>query len=236
VDISGEQEALLRRSRDGVLVTVGPGGSPHAGPVWYLWDGAEIRISTPRTTQKVRDIGLDPRVAFCVDDQVAGEYLTLYGRASIVADERVTELTRPLLLKYLQADEATARWSRINADGSRVVILLRPARLAGREQVRLAPGSLPDRSSPVRPEQVQRADDLAAQPHRQRLHGPEPRLRGGVREPGPALVRAGQVGGGDGLAGAEAFQAGPLVVLQLEQLQQPGKSGWRGRICHGPPP
>jgi len=33
-------------------------------------------------------------------------------------------------------EEAATRWSRINADGSRVVIILRPARIAGREQVR----------------------------------------------------------------------------------------------------
>jgi hypothetical protein len=42
----------------------------------------------------------------------------------------------PLLLAYLPPDEATARWDRINADGSRVVIVVRPARVAGRQQVR----------------------------------------------------------------------------------------------------
>jgi len=42
----------------------------------------------------------------------------------------------PLLLAYLHREEAATRWSRINADGSRVVIILRPARIAGREQVR----------------------------------------------------------------------------------------------------
>jgi PPOX class probable F420-dependent enzyme len=136
IDVSEQQHALLKRSRNAVLVTVGPDGSPHAGPVWYLWDGAEVRISTPRTTKKVRDIELDPRVALCVDDQVAGEYLTLYGHAAIVADERVTELTWPLLLAYLHPDEAAARWDRINADGSRVVILMRPARVSGRQQVK----------------------------------------------------------------------------------------------------
>jgi hypothetical protein len=54
-----------------------------------------------------------------VDDQVAGEYLTLYGEAVIVADERVAELTWPLLLAYMHPAEATARWERINAGGSR---------------------------------------------------------------------------------------------------------------------
>jgi PPOX class probable F420-dependent enzyme len=136
MELSVQQHALLARSRNGVLATTGPAGAPHAAPVWYLWTGAEIRISTPRTTQKVRDIEHDPRVAFCVDDQVAGEYLTLYGEAAIVTGERVAELTWPLLLAYLHPAEAAARWERINADGSRVVIVLRPASVTGRQQVR----------------------------------------------------------------------------------------------------
>jgi PPOX class probable F420-dependent enzyme len=136
VELSEQHHALLARSRNGVLATTGPAGSPHAAPVWYLWDGAEIRISTTRTTQKVRDIERDPRVAFCVDDQVAGEYLTLYGEAVIVAGERVTELTWPLLLAYMHPAEAAARWERIDADGSRVVIVLRPVSVTGRQQVK----------------------------------------------------------------------------------------------------
>ena len=67
---------------------------------------------------------------------MAGEYVTLYGEAVIVSGERVTELTWPLLLAYLHREEAATRWSRINADGSRVVIILRPARMADRGQVR----------------------------------------------------------------------------------------------------
>ncbi len=136
IELSAQQEALLRRSRNGILATVGSDGSPHAAPVWYLWDNGEIRISTPGTTQKIRDIERNPRVALCVDDQVAGEYLTLYGQAGIVTGERVTDLTWPLLLYDLPPDEATARWNRINADGSRVVIVLRPDRLGGRERAR----------------------------------------------------------------------------------------------------
>ena len=39
----------------------------------------------------------------------------------------------------------------------------------------------------------------------------------------PPAPRVGEVDVGDGLAGGEAVQAGALVVLQLEQLQQPGR-------------
>jgi PPOX class probable F420-dependent enzyme len=136
VVMSTEQEALLRRMRNGTLGTVGANGGPHLGPVWYLWDGESVRISTPAWTTKVADVAADPRVAFCVDDQISGEYLTIYGRAVVIRDERVSDLTRPLLFAYLHPDEAAARWARINADGSRVVIMITPTRIAGRQQVR----------------------------------------------------------------------------------------------------
>jgi len=134
--LSPEQVWLLHRMRNGTLATTGATGGPHLGPVWYLWDGTKVRVSTPGWTRKVADIRADPRVALCVDDQVAGEYLTIYGTAVIVDDERVTNLTEPLLLAYLHPDEAASRWARINADGSRVVILITPERIAGRQQVR----------------------------------------------------------------------------------------------------
>jgi PPOX class probable F420-dependent enzyme len=136
VVISDQQVALLRRMRNGTLATIGASGGPHVGPVWYLWDGDTIRISTPAWTTKVADIEADNRVAFCVDDQVCGEYLTIYGTAFVIRDDRVTELTEPLLLAYLHPDEAAARWARINADGSRVLIMITPTSVAGRQDVR----------------------------------------------------------------------------------------------------
>lgn len=136
VALSADQTALLRRMRNGILATVGTSGTPHAGPVWFFWDGEAVRVSTPGGTGKVADIQTHPQVAFCVDDQVAGEYLTIYGRAEIVTGDQVTDLTWPLLLAYHHPAEAQARWTRINADGSRIVILIRPERIAGRQSVR----------------------------------------------------------------------------------------------------
>jgi PPOX class probable F420-dependent enzyme len=135
IELSTGQRALLERMRNAVLVTVGVNGAPHAAPVWYFWDEENIRISALATARKVADITGDQRVAVCVDDQVSGEYLTIYGKASVVDGGAVTELTNPLLLRYMPSDEAAARWARINANNSRVVILVTPARVAGRERV-----------------------------------------------------------------------------------------------------
>jgi PPOX class probable F420-dependent enzyme len=135
MELTSAQSDLLRRMRNAVLGTTGTGGAPHLAPVWFLWDGAAFVVSTVRSSVKVADIRRDPRAAICVDDQVAGDYLTAYGRAELVDDERVDGLTRPLLLKYLHPAEADARWERINAAGQRVVIALRPDRVSWRAGV-----------------------------------------------------------------------------------------------------
>ena len=78
-------------------------------------------------------------------------------------------------------------------------------------------------------EQVKRADDLITQPHRQRLHRLEPGTRGRGRKPRPALIWPGEVGRGDRTPSAEAVQARALVILDLEQLDQPGRLAGRRR-------
>lgn len=125
---------FLARMRNAILATVRADGSPQATPVWYHWDGRVMRISTPGWTVKTRDVRRDPRVSVCVDDQVSGTYVTLFGRAELIEGdpELVRRESWPLLLRYLHADEAVVRWERINAAGDRVVIRVRPERVIWR--------------------------------------------------------------------------------------------------------
>ena len=63
------------------------------------------------------------------------------GRAEVIdgpPDDReaVRAATMPLLRKYLAEGEADVRWSRIDADGDRVLIRLVPARILWRAGVR----------------------------------------------------------------------------------------------------
>ena len=60
------------------------------------------------------------------------------------------------------------------------------------------------------------------------MDGGEADLAGGGGEAWPAVGGAAQVGDGDGPAGVEAFRAGALVGLQLEEFEQPGLFGGGG--------
>ena len=131
----------LQRHRNALIATTGPEGAPQLTPVWYLWDGEALLASVPGWTVKVANIRREPRIAICVDDEVAGCYATLTGPATIVegspADrEAVRAATWPLLLKYLPDGEAAVRWERIDAAGDRVVIRLEPTRILWRAGVR----------------------------------------------------------------------------------------------------
>ena len=74
-------------------------------------------------------------------------------------------------------------------------------------------------------EQVQCPDHVVAQPHGQGMDGHESAAESLGRELGPALDLGCQIGHGDRVAGVEAFGAGALVGLQLEEFQQPGLLG-----------
>ena len=56
-----EEQKILR------LATVGPGGTPHIVPVWYMYSRKRIYIGTNLRTVKARNLQKNDRVAFCVD-------------------------------------------------------------------------------------------------------------------------------------------------------------------------
>jgi len=133
-----QMDDFLARMRNAVLATVRADGSPQATPVWYHWDGAVMRVSTPGWTHKAANIRRDARVSICVDDPVSGTYVTMFGVAELVEGDReeVRRESWPILLKYLHEDEARVRWARIDAQGDRVVIRVTPNRVIWRNSVR----------------------------------------------------------------------------------------------------
>lgn len=85
--------AFLRAPvRPAVLSTVRGDGRPHAAPVWYDLDGSTLVFNTGAETVKGRNLGRDPRLALCVqDDRPPFSFVTVEGRGELsddVADVR----------------------------------------------------------------------------------------------------------------------------------------------------
>ncbi len=79
---------------------------PHVVPVWFLWDGTSVWISSYSSTRKIRELQCNPRCSIVVDttDPVGGLSAVLFeGRAELVTEPRelVREMVTRVYAKYL---------------------------------------------------------------------------------------------------------------------------------------
>ncbi len=74
---------FVEDARVAALATVRPDGRPHVTPVWYEFDGREFIISTPRSTQKLRNIARKGFAALCIFDQGTYRHVIVEGTARV---------------------------------------------------------------------------------------------------------------------------------------------------------
>jgi nitroimidazol reductase NimA-like FMN-containing flavoprotein (pyridoxamine 5'-phosphate oxidase superfamily) len=79
---------------------------PHVVPVWFLWDGESIWISSYRSTRKVVDLEGNPYCSIAVDTAESGvdfEAVILEGQAELVTapQDFVENMTTRIYTRYL---------------------------------------------------------------------------------------------------------------------------------------
>ena len=97
-----EVDAFLAEQRTCRVATVGAGG-PHATPLWYVWSGGALWLTSLSRSQRWTDLMADPRIAVVVDaGEEYGELrgVELRGRVEVVGEvprtgEPVPELDAP---------------------------------------------------------------------------------------------------------------------------------------------
>lgn len=126
--LSDHHRALLSSAVTGTLVTIGPDGSPHAAPVWFLIDGEALIVSTRTNSQKHRNMARDGRVSFSVIDPANPmSYVEIRGVA--VADDDPTCAARDRVVQK----HGFADGSGFDRPGtSRVRVTITPDRVLGR--------------------------------------------------------------------------------------------------------
>jgi len=77
-------EARLRREKIAWLTTVRGDGQPQSSPVWFLWRNGEIVVYSKPTTQKVRNVQSNAKVAIHLRDVGEGsDIVSIEGTAEI---------------------------------------------------------------------------------------------------------------------------------------------------------
>jgi PPOX class probable F420-dependent enzyme len=90
----------LRSQRSIWISTTKPDGRPHAVPVWYYWDGTSIYFTTPRSSQKARNLAQQPWVVVHAGD--GDDVIILEGSVEIVTNrDELEQVNQAYMEKYV---------------------------------------------------------------------------------------------------------------------------------------
>jgi len=84
-----ERETFLRDERTCRVASVGGDGSPHVTPLWFVWDGASLWLTSIVRSQRWTDVQRDGRVSVIVDtghDFMELRGVEIKGRAEVVGE------------------------------------------------------------------------------------------------------------------------------------------------------
>lgn len=126
-----QRDAFLREARIAKLVTLYGDGSPTIVPVWFEWDGEHARFFTGATSEKLRRIAADNRVALSMETAVGEKeaWVTIEGTAEVHREGGLA-LARRLIERYYDREriaETWPQWERVG-DGF-VVVEITPTRI-----------------------------------------------------------------------------------------------------------
>ena len=139
---AAEVDEFLTAERTCRVATAGQDGRPHVVPLWFVWDGTSLWLSSVVRSQRWTDLARDPRVAVVVDAGV--EYtelrgVELSGAVVPVGDVPRTATADQLLAEpeRLFADKYTGGVA-VPADGRHAWLRLTPDKLVSWDFRKLA--------------------------------------------------------------------------------------------------
>ena len=126
--LTANAERILAEPATGTLSIVGPDGLPHSTPVWFLWRGGKIWVSTHGERQKHLNAMRAGKGSFSViDPQNSSHYVELRGDISVIDDPDMA--VRDDVVRKHGYDDGKAFDP---VDAVRVALVLTPTRVLGR--------------------------------------------------------------------------------------------------------
>ena len=123
-----EIRVLLSKSNNAIVGVNRAVGGPQLTPVWYAWDGTSFIFSTTKERAKYLNLKRDPSISLIVDDFETHKYVAAYGRVEII-EQNVGELTRPIIERYVPADQVDRSVKMIGNDPNRVLVVVHPEKV-----------------------------------------------------------------------------------------------------------
>lgn len=122
-------EELLASATLMSVATLGPGDEPQVNPVWFIWDGEQLRFAVTPDTQKLKNMRANAKIAASIFDPAKpGRYIEFRGTVTIAPDAGDL-FGDALARKYLGVDHLP--WS--TPGNGRQVLTIHPTKIIARE-------------------------------------------------------------------------------------------------------
>lgn len=127
---------LLERARTGKLATVRADGRPHVAPIWFDLDGEDVIFTTWHESVKAANLGREPRVAICVDDETPPfSFVIIEGTARISTDPADLRYWATRIAgRYMGAALAEAYGKRNGVPGE-LLVRVTPTKIMGQKNI-----------------------------------------------------------------------------------------------------
>jgi PPOX class probable F420-dependent enzyme len=127
-----ERDAFLASERTCRVATVGGDGAPHVTPLWFVWDGSALWLTSIVRSQRWTDLQREPRISVVVD--AGEEFMELRGVEIRGVAEPIGEVPRtgaPVdeldLPERLYADKYAG--GQVHHDGRHAWVRIRPEKI-----------------------------------------------------------------------------------------------------------
>jgi len=122
----GFKDLLTGKRAFANLATINADGTPQVTPVWFDWDGGNVRINSAKGRVKDKNLRRTPTVAMSIQDpDNPYRYVQIKGRVTSVTERGADAHIDALAKKYLGQDRYPYR----KPDEVRVTYLIAPDRV-----------------------------------------------------------------------------------------------------------
>ncbi len=112
------------------MTTVTPTGRPQPSPVWFLWNGEDIRMFSKDNTARLRNIAGNPHVSLNLDgDGRGGAIVVIEGAAHIERDHPPASAMPEYIEKYQEFLNKYGWTATSFSADYPVPVIIRPTRL-----------------------------------------------------------------------------------------------------------
>jgi PPOX class probable F420-dependent enzyme len=130
-------EFLMEGTYTGKVSTINKDGSSHVTPIWYILDeNNHITFTTYSKSVKGKNLIRDPRISFCVDDQVPPfSFVIVYGIAEVISKSSdLLTWTTKIAERYM-GKNLSDEYGKRNAVEGELLIKVIPTKTIGQKDI-----------------------------------------------------------------------------------------------------